>query len=181
MDLNSNYLLGERILLRELRVSDVGENYYSWMNDSAVNQFLESRFFPQSLESIIEFTASSNRDPDVVLFAIVEIKSKIHIGNIKLGPINWIHRNAEMGLLIGEKIFWGQGFASEAISLVCEYARNLLNLHKVTAGCYSSNIGSAKAFEKAGFQVEGIRKEQVFVKGSFEDTMLLGKRLSLPA
>src|SRR5205814_2669717 len=97
-----------------------------------------------------------------------------HIGNIKLGPIHWIHRYAEIGLLIGEKSCWGQGYASEAIRLVTTYAFERLNLHKVTAGCYATNVGSVRAFEKAGFVREGVRPRHCFCEGTYVDLILLG-------
>ncbi|MFC1821085.1 GNAT family N-acetyltransferase [Thermodesulfobacteriota bacterium] len=48
----SPFLDGERIYFREVRISDVNENYYSWMNDPEVNQYLETRYIPQSRENI---------------------------------------------------------------------------------------------------------------------------------
>jgi len=47
-----------------------------------------------------------------------------------------------------EKEQWGKGYATEAISLVVNYAFNNLNLHRVTAGCTELNLGSLKAFQK---------------------------------
>ncbi|MDC4205803.1 MAG: GNAT family protein [Candidatus Manganitrophus sp.] len=91
-----------------------------------------------------------------------------------MGPIQWIHRLADIGLLIGEKDCWGKGYATEAIQLVSDYAFNVLNLHKVAAGCYGPNEGSARAFQKAGFVVEGVRKEQFYTNGSYVDDILLG-------
>ena len=49
------YIDGKRIFLREVRVEDVTDTYYKWMNDSEVNQFLETRYRPQSLKSIEKF------------------------------------------------------------------------------------------------------------------------------
>lgn len=171
---SSRFLEGKRIYLREVRPSDVNEHYYRWMNDPEVTLFLESRFAPNSMEKIQEFVAGKLGDQDNVFLAIVLKEEDRHIGNIKLGPIQWIHRLAEIGLLIGEKDCWGKGFATEAIQLVSDYAFNVLNLHKVTAGCYGPNEGSARAFQKAGFVVEGIRKKQFYSNGSYVDDILLG-------
>ena len=45
-----------------------------------------------------------------------------HIGNIKLGPIQWLHRRADLSLFIGDKSCWSLGYASEAIGLVRDWA-----------------------------------------------------------
>jgi len=169
-----HFLEGKRLYLREVRPSDVSENYYRWMNDPEVTHYLESRFYPNSIEGLREYVESKLGDRDNVFLAIVLKEGGRHIGNIKLGPINWIHRFADVGIVIGEKDCWGKGYATESIRLVVDYAFHVLNLHKVTAGCYSLNEGSAKAFQKAGFVVEGTHRQQYYCCGSYVDGVLLG-------
>ncbi len=168
------FLEGDRIYLREVRLSDVGENYYQWMNDPEVTRYLEARFYPNPVERLREYVAGKLGDRNNVFLAIVLKESDRHIGNIKLGPINWIHRFADVGLLVGEKDCWGKGYATEAIRLVTHYAFNTLDLRRLTAGCYDANMGSAKAFLKAGWQQEGLRKGHFYCNGSYVDEILLG-------
>ncbi len=168
------FLEGERIYFREVRLDDVNENYYRWMNDSSVNDYLESRFYPHSLKTLEDYVLSKLGDEQNVFFAIVLKGDNRHIGNIKLGPINAIHRFADIGIIIGETDCWGKGYGTEAILLMVDYAFNKLNLHKLTAGCYVNNKGSIKAFKKAGFLQEGIRKSQYYCKGKYVDDVLLG-------
>jgi len=160
--------------LREVRVSDVNDNYYRWMNDPEITQYLESRFYPNSMESLQKYVKRKLGNPDEIFLAIINKERDFHIGNIKIGPINWIHRVAEVGILIGDKTSWGKGYGTEAIGLVVKYAFNILNLHKLTAGCYNSNQGSLKAFQKNGFEIEGIRKKHNFHNGKYIDAILLG-------
>jgi ribosomal-protein-alanine N-acetyltransferase len=168
------FLESERIYLREVRLTDVDDTYYRWMNDQEVTRYLESRFYPNSLEMLKEYVAGKMGDRENVFLAIVLKENDRHIGNIKLGPINWIHRFGELGILIGEKDSWGRGYAAEAISLVVKYAFEELNLNKVTAGCYGLNQGSLKAFQKAGFVIEGVRKRHFHCGGKYVDAVLLG-------
>ena len=76
--------------------------------------------------------------------------------------------------MIGASDVWGQGIASRAISLLMNIARDELDLRKLTAGCYASNVGSQKAFLKAGFQVECRRKGHFLSDGELEDLILMG-------
>ncbi len=170
-----HFLEGEWIYLREVRLADVNENYYRWMNDPDITRCLESRFCPNSLEGLREYVSSKQGDRDNLFLAIVLKEGDRHIGNIKLGPINWIHRFADVGILIGEKDCWGKGYATEAIRLVVDHAFRALNLHKLTAGCYDVNQGSANAFQNAGFVVEGIRKAHFCCGGKYVDGILLGR------
>jgi ribosomal-protein-alanine N-acetyltransferase len=168
------FLQGERLYLREVRPSDVNENYYRWMNDPEVTQYLESRFYPNSMESLREYVAGKRGDRNNVFLAIILKDGDRHIGNIKLGPIDWIHRIGDIGILIGERDCWGKGYATEAIGLVVDYAFRVLNLHKLTAGCYDLNQGSAQAFQKVGFVIEGIRKQHYYCSGKYVDVIMMG-------
>ncbi|MGE3540907.1 MAG: GNAT family N-acetyltransferase [Candidatus Tectimicrobiota bacterium] len=168
------FLQSARLYLREVRPSDVTDTYYRWMNDPEVTRYLESRFTPYAREGLREYVLGKLGDRDNVFLAIILHEGERHIGNIKLGPIHWIHRYADIGLLIGEKDCWGQGYATEAIQLVVEYAFNTLNLHKLTAGCYALNAGSLHAFRKVGFLVEGTRLQHFYYDGSYIDEILLG-------
>jgi RimJ/RimL family protein N-acetyltransferase len=69
---------------------------------------------------------------------------------------------------------WGRGIGHRAIALVCRFAFQQLNLNRLTAGCYARNIGSARAFEKAGFKREGLLPAHWFCDGEYVDEILLG-------
>jgi RimJ/RimL family protein N-acetyltransferase len=163
----------------------VTERYVAWLNEPAINRFLESRFCAHTVESTRAFVAALLDSPDNLFLGIryrpgEDAGKGDHVGNIKLGPINWQHRTGEVGLLLGDRAVWGQGVASTSIRLLCEIARMPLRLRKITAGCYASHIASRRAFERAGFALEGIRKEQFLLDGRPEDAVLLGRRLEEP-
>lgn len=172
--MSEQYLCGKRIYLREVRETDVNDDYYLWLNDPDVNKYLETRYIVQSKEMIKQYVQKKRSKLDEPFFAICLIDNDRHIGNIKLGPINWIHRKADVSLFIGAKDSWGKGYASEAISLISDYAFNVLGLNKLKAGAYAENAGSIKAFEKCGFIIEGVFKNDVFCNGGLMDSVILG-------
>lgn len=151
----SHEIEGARISLRCLTNRDVTEVYLGWLDDRSVNQFLEVRFSaPKTLEELKKFVEKVNKSDDVLLFGIFLTEGLTHIGNIKLGPISFIHGRADIGIIIGEKNYWGRGLATEAITLLSDHATAGLGLSRIYAGCYESNVGSRRAFEKAGFFVQ---------------------------
>jgi len=161
------YLLeNETIYLRNVKVSDVNDRYYQWMNDCNVNQYLETRFVVQSKEKITEFVKSKDGDTNEIFLAICDKEHQLHIGNIKLGPINWYHRRAEISLLIGDKDYWGKGIATQAIQLISDFAIRQLNLNKLTAGAYKPNKASIKAFERCGFKIEGEVEDYILINNA---------------
>lgn len=160
-----------------LEPDHVTADYVQWLNDPAVNQFLESRFVTHDIGSTRDFVAGVLRDPSALMWGIRWREADVHVGNIKLGPIDRRHRTGEIGLMIGARESWGKGLGATAIALVAEIASRQLGLRKLTAGCYGSNIGSARAFEKAGFVVEGVRRAHFLIDESPEDLILLARFL----
>ncbi len=167
-------LHGPRIRLKRLMPKDVTERYAEWMNDPEVNRYLESRVERHSVESLRTFVASIATSTRSFLFGIYDGTSR-HIGNIKLGPIDVLHQRGSIGLLIGEKDVWGSGYASESISIVADFAFEIVHLRKLTAGCYASNISAIKAFQRAGFEIEAVLKKHVVDGESPVDVVLLAR------
>lgn len=152
----------------------VTEDYVSWLNTSEINQYLESRFIRHTVESVRNFVATTLASPDNLFLGIRSHLLDRHVGNIKLGPIDRNHRTGDIGILIGDRDAWGKGVATSAIGMISQIAKNQLNLRKLTAGCYASNMGSQRAFEKAGFLVEGTRPAQFLLDGKPEALVLMG-------
>ena len=83
-----------------------------------------------------------------VIFAVVEQKSDEHIGNVKLGPINWVHRRAMFGIMIGDKRFWGRGVGEEVTRLMVEYGFNRLNLHRIGLVVFEEHESAVRCYRK---------------------------------
>ena len=151
-------LEGPGVFLRPVRIEDVGAAYHGWMNDPEVNRHMETRFRPQTPEAIQEYVKKTTEDPVTLFLAVIDRKDRRHVGNIKLGPVNWNHGRAELSFFLGERDRWGRGLTTEAVRLVTDYGLEVLGLHKITAGCYSANPGSRRVFEKAAFELEAVLK-----------------------
>jgi RimJ/RimL family protein N-acetyltransferase len=174
MELAGGPLVGNGVTLRSLTSSDDMTHYVRWMNDPEVMQFTESRFARHTLEELVEYVRGHNASPGTLLLGIFEGRSDLHIGNIKVGDMNPVHRYADVGIVIGDKSCWGRGYASESLRLVCDYAFRSLALHKLFAGCYAQNEGAIRAFLNAGFVEEGRRLNQYLYRGQYTDAVQLG-------
>jgi RimJ/RimL family protein N-acetyltransferase/methionyl-tRNA formyltransferase len=162
-----------RLVLRPLCRGDVSDRYVGWLNDPNVNRFLEVRFHQHSFESTRAFVEQVNDSLDTLLLGMFIHGGSDHIGNIKIGPINHFHKRADIGLLIGESREWGKGYASEAIGAVSQFGHEKLHLRKITAGCYSDNVGSMKAFLKVGYTVEARLANHWETDSGIQDEILL--------
>jgi RimJ/RimL family protein N-acetyltransferase len=164
------------VRLRETQVSDCNETYLSWLNDIEVNRFLETRLSPQSIETITEFVRKTNSTQDSYLCAIIHLESGKHIGNIKVGPIHPFYQWADVSYFIGDRSVWGEGCASEAVSLMIRFAFRDLGVRKLKASHMEFNSGSRKVLQNNGFQLEGVLRKEVRVDRSsqWEDVLVYG-------
>lgn len=165
---------GSRIYFRPVELTDLNETYLGWMNDRDVVQYLEIKR-PQTLKDLEQYYYNHAMQDDEFWFAIIKIGMDEHIGNIKLGPINWIHRRADLSLFIGRKDLWKKGYGTEAINLITKYAFETLGLHKIEAGVYRQNHGSLRAFGNAGYKGEAILKDHVWSHGEYSDLWIMGR------
>lgn len=150
--------------------------YAGWVRDSEVTRFTELRHAAPGREELRGFIEKCLRDPDSLLLGMfLKDQGSRHVGNIKLGPINRSHSLAAIGLLLGAKDCWGRGLATESIRALAAHAFGPLGLHKLVAGVYANNPASVRAFEKAGFVLEGRYRRHYLCDGEWVDSLFLGR------
>ena len=162
--------------LQILTSSHITKKYVGWLNDISVTQFTEQRLFKHSFESVQAFVEEKLKSEDDFLFGI--FVKDVHIGNIKLGPINHFHKTAEVSFFIGDFAHRRMGYTAESISLVISFAKEKLGLKKMTAGYYQTNTASCNLFNKLGFTIEGTRLNQIEFNGRRQNLVLVGKSLA---
>lgn len=160
------------IHIKKLTPADVTQAYVDWMNDPDVVQYLESRGRVYMLADVKEYVATVEKSGADHMFGIY-LKDGRHIGNVKIGHVDAVHKHADIGIIIGDKREWGKGYAAEAIALAGDYAFAKLGLHKLWAGIYANNIGSYKTFLKAGYRVAGVLKEHRLCDGAYVDQYMM--------
>jgi ribosomal-protein-alanine N-acetyltransferase len=171
---NSEFVQGSRVYLRPLEREDLNARYLGWLNDPGVTRYLETGTFPTTARDLEKFYDEVTGTRNQVILAVAEKKSGQHIGNVKLGPIHWIHRCATFGIMIGDKKFWGRGWGLEATRLMLEYGFDRLNLRRIDLGVFAEHDAAVRCYEKAGFKVEGRLRESLFQDGTYKDRVLMG-------
>jgi len=162
-----------KIYLRALEKSDINETYLSWLNDPEVTKYMETGRLPVTMEQLEKYYEEITNSPNHVIFAIIETETDKHIGNITLNDINWIHSNANLGIMIGEKDCWGKGYGTEAIRLITDYAFMKLNIMKVWAGMYADHKASIRAFEEAGFTKEAELRNELYLNNEYHNKVIM--------
>ena len=168
-------LKSTRLILDNLDAAALPSQYLAWINNREITRYMEIRFRTQTADELADFVANMNESGDNLLLGVFLKQDRRYIGNIKLGPIIAPHRRADMGLFIGDDALWGKGYATEAIELLTAHALGPLGLHRVTAGMYTGNVGSYRAFLKAGYTEDGRLREYWLSDGCWQDEIVLCK------
>ena len=164
------FLQTKRLVLRPFLKSDVTKDYISWLNDSEVNKYSMRRFHPQNDFNANDYFSKVGNDEKILAF---DTKDGVHIGNIKYGPVDWLNRNCEISILLGNKKFWNQGLASESIYIVTKHLFEVLGMHRV--GADSCNPAFIKLVTtNLGWTLEGTMRQRMFLDGERIDYSIIG-------
>ena len=159
----------QRLSLVPLSLSHASQRYVNWLNDKEVNKYLETKN-GYTIEKLNEYLKSIEKN-NICAWGIHLKQTGMHIGNVKIDPISFRNRNAEYGVLIGEKSSWGKGYAHEASEKVFDFCFTYLNLRKITLGVVSANRSAVKLYERMGFEKEGLLKSHCFHDGQWQDVI----------
>jgi RimJ/RimL family protein N-acetyltransferase len=158
---------GERVVLRPIEADEDLERCFEWINDFEVTRFLGIEG-PITRHREHEMLARE-RDPEQDIMLAILIEDGTHIGNCGLHHINLPSRKAELGIMIGDKRYWSQGYGADVVRTLCAYAFVHMNLQRIQLGVFSHNPRAQRCYEKCGFQVEGRFRRSIYKAGAFRD------------
>jgi RimJ/RimL family protein N-acetyltransferase len=167
----TGFITTPQLVLSAVRSEDASEDYLAWLNDPEVLKFRAPKAFPTTMESLKAYIASIGTRGDLTL-AIRLRGSNRHIGNITLNSILWVHRAAELSMMIGARDVWGKGLGKEAIYAVTRHAFDNMGLHRLWAE--SPNPAFNGAVRALGWRHEGTKREAFLVDGRQTDVECWG-------
>jgi ribosomal-protein-alanine N-acetyltransferase len=163
-------LYGDRVRLEPPK-PEYAPTYISWFADPKLTNYMLVRN-PPSLHQEQEWLERMAPSQSDVVWAIVLRDTGMLIGNTGLHQIDWRHRHAHSGIIIGDPAQWGKGYATEAMRLRTAYAFRELGLEKVLSSVYLGNDGSRRALERAGYKQCGLLRRNRFIGGQWHDEWL---------
>ena len=135
-------------------------------NPSAPGPLTRERF-----DARLAGTADGEASQDSVMF-VVDVDGTA-VGSASLFEFDWFARHAEVGISLVPEAR-GRGIGTSAIAQIVEFGFVRRNLHRIHLQAIASNTGAIRAYEKAGFVVEGRQRQHAWVRGSYEDIVLMG-------
>ncbi len=159
----------ERLLLRKITLNDASDmfeyasnpqvsEYTMWSTHTSIE---DTKYFLKSLTKMY-------KRRELVDWGIVHKAEKKFIGTCGFVEWSMTHSRAEIGYALSAR-YWREGYMSEAVNAIIEFGFREMLLNRIVGRCEVNNIASARVMEKVGMQLEGILRQQLFVKGRYWD------------
>ena len=166
-----------KIFLKELNEKNVTKEYVRWLNSPTVNLYTEQRYFRHTIKSVKKYVIEKKKSKSEFLYGIFLVSNKNHVGNIKIGPINKIHKTTFISYFIGNSKLRSKGIMSEAFNQIFNLAKKKFKIKKIQAGIHDKNISSKKLLKKNKFKLEGIFSSQLIYNKKRIKKLIYGKIL----
>ncbi|MCJ7733036.1 MAG: GNAT family N-acetyltransferase [Anaerolineales bacterium] len=170
-------IIGDQIRFRAIEKEDL-PNFVTWLNDPEVRHGL-SLILPLSLAEEEDWFGEMLKKSPFERPLAIEIQPDPQkdvwsfVGNCGLFGIDWQNRSAEIGIHIGEKKYWDQGFGTKAMCLALKHGFENLNLHRLWLRVFETNQRAIRSYEKAGFILEGKFRQAQYLDGIYVDVMIM--------
>lgn len=145
-------IVGEVIRIREKRIDDIPDEY-SWRVDDELSRLDATRPLTMSYDDFFRYTKeemqfSSYRSKRLA----VDTLDGVHIGNVMYYDLNMRNREAELGIMIGDKGYWGKGYGTDIVKTLLTHLFLDIELDRVYLHTLAWNYRAQASFEKAGFK-----------------------------
>lgn len=160
-------LRGARTELRSFTKADVTPAYVGWLNDPVVTRFSNQRFLCHDAASCARYLAGFAGSANLFL-SMRRLDTGAAIGTMTAYR-SLPHGTADIGILLGDRATWGQGFGQDAWDTLLAWLLRQPGLRKATAGAVASNAAMVRIMERSGMQREAVRRAQEIVEGREED------------
>ena len=146
---------GYKVVLRDKRRTDA-PNDYAWSIDEELCRLDAARPSMLSFQDAMMLYEEELLYPPRrrIRFGIDALDGS-HIGNCMVYDIDLVKSQAELGIMIGDRRYWGKSFGTEAVDLLLEYGFTEARLHRIYLHTLDWNERAHKSFQKAGFLLLG--------------------------
>ncbi len=166
-------LEGTLVRLRAMEPEDL-EATYKWVNDGEVTLWLTSLRYPVSRKAEQQWIDDGPANSFGGVRLAIETNDGKHIGGINLHRVNPEDRMAGLGIMIGEKDHWSNGYGTDAIKTLLSFAFDEMNLHRVWLHVFADNERAIGCYQKCGFREEGRLRQEVYQDGRYYDVVVMG-------
>ncbi len=156
----------------------VAKAFAKWNQDTEFRRLAVSEpaqlWSEKKLKEFIEGNNSENNFLQTFLFSIRTLADDKLIGIVSLRVHSWTHSDAWLGIMVGERDYWGKGYGTDAVRLILHFGFVELNLRRISLAVHSYNERAVKSYEKVGFKLEGRMRGEGWRDGTHYDGLYMG-------
>jgi RimJ/RimL family protein N-acetyltransferase len=170
--MSTSVFSGKYVRLAVFNPEQDGETMARWNRDSEYSRLLgDDPAYQWTPKQVKEW---HEKEKDIYFFTIRTLADDRAIGMIDLAGFDWAARHAWVGIGLGEREFWGQGYGTDAMRVLLRYAFQELNLNRVNLNVFEYNERALKSYLKCGFVVEGRIRQAMLREGRRWDIIFMG-------
>lgn len=165
-------LSGEQVILRRFTPDDL-EVVLAGVNDPQGARLTGTHgtFDRDQIAAYIQRNLRPEADRAAFIFA--DIDTQRAIGEVVINEMDSDNHSANIRIAIFDPADWGRGYGTDAMRLMVTYGFETLHLHRIELGVYAFNPRAIRAYEKAGFRREGVRREALYWEGEYHDMIIM--------
>lgn len=145
-------IAGQKVRLRAKRLADAQDDY-AWQRDAEL----------AGLDAVPRLSMSYTRYLMAYVFELrfasagrcqfaIDAMDGTHIGNCVYYGINEAEGEAELGIMIGKRVYWGKGYGYDAVTALVSHIFGETNLKRIYLKTLESNSRAQKCFRNSGFK-----------------------------
>ncbi|MCA1054337.1 GNAT family N-acetyltransferase [Rossellomorea aquimaris] len=165
----------KRLFLRKMEMNDADRMFDYIFSDTRVMDHLikgPHQSISETKARLTEITQQYESDTFCYWGMVLKESGEL-IGTIDLFNFDDDTENCEVGYDIGYQ-WWNQGYGTEALQAIVEFAFRMMNIHKISATHGMDNPASGKLMEKVGMKREGIIRHMIRKDGQYKDCGIYG-------
>ena len=161
-------IIGKKTVLTFFDKKSINQKYLTWLKDKENLKYSNNKYKNFDYKNLQKYFLSFDNKNNF-FFKICTLEG-LFIGTLTCYT-NKIHNHANIGLLIGDKKYQGQGFGLDAWNSAINYLFKVIKIRKVFAGTMDCNASMKKIFIKSGMKFETRFKKQEILDKKYFDTV----------
>lgn len=164
---------GEKVIISALNIADKS-TILKWVNNPEL-KIMIGTIYPISDVEHEKWFSSRFENPYNKIFGIVAREYDCLVGIIGLTNIDFVNRNAELYVYIGDSQYQSKGLGTDAVKTLVDFSFNQLNLHRIYLNVFDYNENAIKVYERVGFVVEGVLTDALYRDGQYHNKIIMGR------
>ena len=150
---------GKLVKIREKKVEDIPDEY-AWRVDEELSRRDATRPLTMSYDDFLKYSKEEMQFPNFRSKRLaVETNEGVHIGNVMYYDLNMRNAETELGIMIGNKEYWGKGYGTDIVKTLLKHLFEDLKLERVYLHTLAWNYRAQSSFSKSGFrEIRAVRR-----------------------